>query len=87
MLQISGYELTVKRGARAGLVRHYLPEQRVAARRFADKLDREYGAICASVRPIFAEHVATEQRVEYRCTPARIVEEHKQDMAQCGIAI
>lgn len=53
MLHIVGYELVVTRGARAGLKRQYRKAQRIAARRFADKLDLEYGAICASVRPIF----------------------------------
>jgi hypothetical protein len=53
-MQIIGYELTVKRGERAGLVRRYGPDQGTRARRFADRLDNEYGAICASVRPIFA---------------------------------
>lgn len=52
MLQITGYRLTVTRGARAGLVRDYTVTQRTAARRFADRLDQEYGAICASVRPL-----------------------------------
>lgn len=56
-MMIIGYKLTVNRGARAGLVREYGPENRKAARRFADKLDNEYGAICASVRPIYAETV------------------------------
>jgi hypothetical protein len=55
MQAIIAYELTVQRGARAGLVRRYEPAQRVRARRFADKLDLEYGAICASVRPVFSE--------------------------------
>jgi hypothetical protein len=56
-LEIRHYELRVTRGARAGLVRVYGYSQRHAARRFADKLDREYGAICASVRPVFASMV------------------------------
>lgn len=51
---IRHYVLTVHRGARAGLTRTYGYAQRTAARRFADKLDLEYGAICASVRPVFA---------------------------------
>lgn len=50
---ITGYELKVSRGAQAGLVKQYLPHQRIQATRFADKLDNEYGAICASVNPIF----------------------------------
>lgn len=53
--QIIHYQLTVHRGARAGLTKAYGYSQRIAARRFADKLDREYGAICCSVRPIFAD--------------------------------
>lgn len=55
MPHIIGYVLTVNRGARAGLTRHYDAGQGTRARRFADRLDNEYGAICASVRPIFAE--------------------------------
>jgi hypothetical protein len=55
MSEITGYTLTVYRGARAGLVRTYQPSQRNAARRFADRLDNEYGAICASVRPVFCQ--------------------------------
>jgi hypothetical protein len=54
MSKIIGYRLTVSRGARTGLVREYGQAQRNAARRFADRLDQEYGAICASVSPIFA---------------------------------
>lgn len=54
MRTIIAYELKVHRGARAGLVRRYEPSQRNAARRFADRLDLEYSAICASVQPIFA---------------------------------
>lgn len=84
---ITGYTLTVKRGARAGLVRHYAEHKRVAARRFADKLDLEYGAICCTVSPIFAELVQVEQRVEYTCTPASIAAEHQSDMASLGIAL
>lgn len=53
-MEISHYELKVNRGARAGLVRTYQPSQRIRARRFADRLDNEYGAICCSVRPVFA---------------------------------
>lgn len=53
-VEIRHYELVVHRGARAGLRKTYGYSQRTAARRFADKLDREYGAICASVRPVFA---------------------------------
>jgi hypothetical protein len=50
---VQGYELKVHRGARAGEVHHYSPKQRTRARRFADRLDQEYGAICCTVRPIF----------------------------------
>ncbi len=64
MLQITGYELKVNRGARAGLTRTYKPAQRTAARRFADRLDLEYGAICASVRPIFAPMETAQQETE-----------------------
>lgn len=53
MTNIIGYELKVYRGARAGLVKTYAVGQRTFARRFADRMDNEYGAICASVRPIF----------------------------------
>lgn len=52
---VTGYRLTVKRGARAGLVREYAAGKRIAARRFADRLDNEYGAICASVQPIYQQ--------------------------------
>lgn len=65
MQSIQGYRLTVKRGARAGLVREYLPtavdgldRARRDAHRFADKLDNDYGAICASVQPLFADAVS-----------------------------
>lgn len=54
--EICHYELRVNRGARAGLVKTYGYSQLTTARRFADKLDREYGAICASVRPVFVEN-------------------------------
>ncbi len=53
MLSIIGYTLTVKRGARAGLVKNYGPGKRAAARNFADQLDLEYGAICAHVAPVW----------------------------------
>jgi hypothetical protein len=53
-LQITGYQLTVSHGLRAGLVRLYSADGRNAACRFADRLDQEYGAICASVSTIFA---------------------------------
>lgn len=52
---ITSYTLTVRRGPRAGLVRHYAPAQGTKARRFADRLDLKYGAICASVCPNFTE--------------------------------
>lgn len=55
MLQVTAYRLTVQRGARAGMVRDYPATSRTKAQRFADKLDQEYGAICASVRPIMGE--------------------------------
>ncbi len=51
--QITGYKLTVSRGARAGLERTYAAADRKCARRFADRLDMEYGAICARLSPIF----------------------------------
>jgi hypothetical protein len=57
MRTITGYQLTVHRGARAGMVRTYGPDKGTQARRFADRLDNEYGAICASVRPVFAAAV------------------------------
>lgn len=76
MLQITGYRLTVHRGARAGLVREYTPAQRTRARRFADRLDLEYGAICASVAPIMSEPVRT-----YRCTAAALDAEHESEVA------
>lgn len=53
MSQITGYRLTVHRGARAGMVRTYAPAQRTRARRFADRLDLEYGAICCGLSPVF----------------------------------
>ncbi len=55
MQSITGYTLKVTRGARAGLVKHYGPASasRRLARRFADKLDLEYGAICCSLSPVF----------------------------------
>lgn len=84
MRDIIGYTLTVKRGARAGMTREYLPTNaggldmaRRSAHRFADKLDNEYGAICASVQPIWA----------FATTPAAIHREHVADMAACGVAI
>lgn len=58
MTQITGYRLTVHRGARAGLVRDYLPANRTRARRYADRLDLEYGAICCGLSPIFGPKVA-----------------------------
>jgi hypothetical protein len=59
MQDIISYQLIVHRGARAGLSRQYAPNQRTRARRFADRLDMEYGAICCSVRPVFAAAIAT----------------------------
>lgn len=50
---ISHYELHVSRGRLAGTVRRYEYANRTRARRFADRLDMEYGAICCSVRPVF----------------------------------
>ncbi len=51
---VSHYELHVRAGRLAGTVRRYEWAQRTRARRFADKLDLEYGAICCTVRPVFA---------------------------------
>lgn len=76
MRDIIGYRLTVNRGARAGLVREYEPAQRTRARRFADRLDNDYGAICASVQPIFG----------FATTPCQIVAEHVAELAACGVA-
>lgn len=56
-MEIIGYELKVARGEKAGRTYKYEPAQRIRARRFADRLDNEYGAICCSVRPIFANAV------------------------------
>ena len=50
---VTGYRLTVQRGARAGLRREYGPSARKAAQRLADQINREYGAHCADVSPIF----------------------------------
>lgn len=50
--ELVGWTLTVFAGARKGLVKAYGPEGRKSARRFADKLDLEYGANCCSVQPI-----------------------------------
>lgn len=77
MRDIIGYRLTVRRGARAGMTRDYAANKGAAARRFADKLDREYGAICANVQPLFS----------YACTPASIAAEHAADMLACGVAL
>lgn len=73
MRAITGYRLTVHRGARAGMVREYQPEQRTRARRFADRLDLEYGAICCGVAPIFGE--------SFTCTPASIAAEHAAEVS------
>lgn len=59
MRAITGYRLTVQRGARAGLVKQYGIGKRQAARSFANRLDLEYGAICASVQPIWADETTS----------------------------
>lgn len=83
MRNIVGYSLIVSRGPRAGLTRTYKPAQRVRARRFADRLDMEYGAICASVHPIFE---GSEVARSFTCSPASIVAEHMAELATCGVA-
>lgn len=57
MRSIIGYTVTVHRGARAGTVKHYKPGQRTMARRFADRMDNDYGAICASCQPVFGADI------------------------------
>lgn len=62
--QLLGYELVVSRGARAGLRKKYGSDQAPAARRFANKLDLEYGAICATVSPIYSNDEVVESLVQ-----------------------
>lgn len=52
---IKGYELRVHRGRLAGTIREYAYSQRGRIRRYADRLDQEYGAICCSVRIVFQD--------------------------------
>jgi hypothetical protein len=44
------FEVRVLKGVRAGQVRRFV--SRGAARNWADALDQEYGAICASYGPV-----------------------------------
>lgn len=80
MLSIVGYTLIVRRGARAGLTKEYKAGQGAIARRFADKLDREYGAMCASVHPVF-EGSAVAAKMGFTCTPASIEAEHRAELS------
>ena len=50
--QIVGYELVVLRGPNTGMRKRY--ETRASARRAKDRLDAQYGAICCSVKPVYA---------------------------------
>lgn len=53
MRDIIGYTVTVHRGECAGKVYKYGPKNKIRARRMADKVDQEYGAIAASCNPVF----------------------------------
>lgn len=80
MREIVGYSLIVHRGARAGLTKEYKAGQGTRARRFADKLDMEYGAICASVHPVFAGSSHAE-KLGFRSTPSSIRAEHDAEVS------
>lgn len=80
MRHITGYRMTVHRGAKAGQVREYQPGQRVRATRAADRIDSEYGAIAASVQPIWAEEIG-EAMPSFTCTPASIAADHAAEMS------
>lgn len=88
MRYTAGYKVTVKRGERAGLVKPYMPtaiggmdKARQGAYRFADRLDREYGAICSSVSPVWADMSEAPDAAAYRCTPASIAAEHAAEVS------
>ncbi len=51
-LDRSGYVLRVWRGAKAGATRVY--KSAAPARRAADRLDLEYGAVCCTVSPVWS---------------------------------
>lgn len=71
MRNITGYRLTVRAGRLAGTVREYGPNAGTRARRFADRLDNEYGAICATVSPLFSDVMPGEAALMARADAVR----------------